>query len=750
MILRHNINRPFATRSLLRTVTLGVVLVIVPGAARAEDKTYVSEIAKNKPGLTVIYSGAATQPAARAFANAVMEAKPKQKTAANVQLVPADKFTSSVTGDTTFVFMLVGKEIDGDFAPAVKSALPPEIRSPQTTLSLLNSRITSDKKNAGAFAITLFAPDSERFSRLLQDFNARRFGEDFRAMGQVSRQFKTNKVAIFSNPELRPQLDGWGTIDGDRAPQPRGAVKTQEVWNAVKFYDLAKRSAVKTEDLADTAEVYMVDRSQTPKAVLPPDAVAALAGNTVKTLTVVSARTLADDGRTVAVFSAPDARLLKGRLNQFPNLDALPDGVLAVDAVDLRRVGPTVLLVNGDASNDEREALRSLLAREMRRDLGITIDEGDRDFANQFSSDQAMRDLAKDADLLRLASQETRSPYLWTFTLTEYSGRTQYFPSEKSLTTAPPPFNEPEPQAPIKTRNISDEAYAILTDEYRDDRDDWERRKRNYEQHTAMSDFQWRREVRCDETAETRGIFRLISLAEKGKVLWEKEVEGSSSNSFIYQNDTIAVQGPEGRPSSLESPPALNSCSDKVMRKAALFAGQSGFTALAAEAWLADPNKPLPPEPTEVKVAAAPQDNRPQYPPAKNPADTPVATAPVPATVKPALPAKPVPAGPKVAAIHGKTVYLNIGAKQGVKVGDRFRVALAVLEIKDPDTGAVLERKPIDSLVVRVTGGTATAECVADTPADAAKLGKVKIGQGITKLAPKAPVKAVKKTGSAR
>jgi len=46
---------------------------------------------------------------------------------------------------------------------------------------------------------------------------------------------------------------------------------------------------------------------------------------------------------------------------------------------------------------------------------------------------------------------------------------------------------------------------------------------------------------------------------------------------------------------------------------------------------------------------------------------------------------------PKIANVVGPKIYLNMGAAEGIKVGDTFEVFRQGEEIRDPDTGAVLD-----------------------------------------------------------
>jgi len=56
-----------------------------------------------------------------------------------------------------------------------------------------------------------------------------------------------------------------------------------------------------------------------------------------------------------------------------------------------------------------------------------------------------------------------------------------------------------------------------------------------------------------------------------------------------------------------------------------------------------------------------------------------------------------------VAAVDSGQIILNVGAKNGVKVGDQLNVERVTKEIKDPATGQVLRRLSTPVGVVKVT-----------------------------------------------
>jgi len=56
-----------------------------------------------------------------------------------------------------------------------------------------------------------------------------------------------------------------------------------------------------------------------------------------------------------------------------------------------------------------------------------------------------------------------------------------------------------------------------------------------------------------------------------------------------------------------------------------------------------------------------------------------------------------------VAAVEGGQIVLNVGAKNGLKVGDQLSVERVTREIKDPATGAVIRRLSTPVGVIQVT-----------------------------------------------
>jgi hypothetical protein len=73
-----------------------------------------------------------------------------------------------------------------------------------------------------------------------------------------------------------------------------------------------------------------------------------------------------------------------------------------------------------------------------------------------------------------------------------------------------------------------------------------------------------------------------------------------------------------------------------------------------------------------------------------------------------------------VADVSGNSIIINVGAKAGVKIGDRLEVKRAIREIKDPTTGKVIRRVE-DNIgeitITEVDDGSAVGKFTGPAPA---------------------------------
>src|SRR5262249_13564980 len=67
------------------------------------------------------------------------------------------------------------------------------------------------------------------------------------------------------------------------------------------------------------------------------------------------------------------------------------------------------------------------------------------------------------------------------------------------------------------------------------------------------------------------------------------------------------------------------------------------------------------------------------------------------------IPTRTIPVDGLVADVNGTTLIVNVGTRNGVRVGDRLVIARTGREIRDPATGKVLRRTDTDLGAITIT-----------------------------------------------
>jgi hypothetical protein len=694
---------------------VGVTTVAPSPAARA-DTDFVREFAKNRPPVVLVTSGPAAAAATRRLEEAIRRSHDFARRSAGdlsiVTLADAPNVLARSSRRQTVVFLLAGKDLADSAAP-VPAALAPFLpvdaaAAAKERLSVVRSVKDSDRPGELAFRIGLFAPDAERLGRVMDELLARRT-DDFRSL-PFERRHATNRVAVFAPPGWEDTLKGWGKIN-----QP-------DVWNDCRAYLLSDREKMTPEQLEETAEVYLVDRSRVAATDLPAPAARLLAARPVKDTTVVVTREQTEDGRPIVVVSAPSRMLLFARISGRPTIGALGGLPPVTEALNLSRVGSTSLLVLGggrDVTPDMLASLHAHLSKSLREDYHVAVEPRGPVLA-KLEADLAVQ-MARGAEGTQgMLQRRYPTRYVWVFTLTDVTGGTTYTPSERRLTPKPSTFTDTEPSRPVRKKDESDDDYDRRKRDYRDRWDRWDRARRDYAWHYDNDSVDWELSISREDTAHVRGLLQLIDTKSPNgaRVVWEKEAAREEKERRPHRTQRASVRGHDARPNSLDVPGASDRCSPSLLLAAARGAGTAGLRPLAEEALL-----------SETPPPAAPASSL-----AAGDVTTPVAD-PAPNTARPAPAAVGVG---KIAEVEGKTVTLNIGANGGVRVGDRFEVLLRYKETLDPDTGRVLRVRVFESLVVMVTHVDAeVADAQPATPQDAAKLASARVGTPVRRAAAK-------------
>ncbi len=694
------------------------------------DTDHLRELAKNKPRTLIVASGKEALPLAEAFQSAVRrreEFRKRNPDDARV-VTPAEAETLLKTKEyarTSVVMLMTGHDLSGQgvtaLPPSLATLLPFENATLHSRLSVVKSVLDAQKAGEPLFRMALYAPDGPRLRRLYDEMLNRRVG-NFRELPFISKHV-TNRVALFSTPALRPLLENWGA---------RGDAQW---WNEVRWYPLEERAKLTPEQLEEYSEVYVQDRSQ--PGALPEPAAKLLKESNPGPTTVVVARNGEEEADRIAVISAPSHLLLSTRLERRRNLPDLLKEPLAKDVLDLSSVGTTNLLIVGGGSNATPETLGSLhaqIARQMREKLGVAVEPRGA-VLTQLESELAYQMARGATDTRGLLQRKYPTRYAWVFVLTSITGGTTFVPWERKLTASLAPFTDSEPTRPRRKDDEEDEDWRRRLRIYNDSKERWERANREWWDRYRNDSCEWELSVSWESNVGVRGLLQLVDTKTPtgAQVQWEKECSYTVSDKGWYRTQRATVKGHDNKPNSLEVPPANSQFAPVLLVNAAVAAGNQGVTALREEALLPDPARPA------VTVAAVVASSDPMNP----------MTAPQPRGASAeevnavAQTTSAAPLVPKIAEIDGKTIILNIGAKQGVRVGDRYEVLLNIKETKDPDTGRVIRTRVLDSFFLTVTHVDEDAsDCVALTAKDAARFKQTKAGVRVRRVTRAAPAPA--------
>ncbi len=700
--------------------------------ARA-DTTIIRELAKGTPKIVILVSGAQAAELAKAVQGAIIrQPDNKKRTAQDIPIIPlAEATEESVSapkrGPVSLIILVVRKEWHGAIPDFLSSQMPVKLAGMAYGDGALKSEMTSSGGRGTAFTTMLVAPDDQRLRPLCDKFIARSAAR-FNTL-PFALDFHTYRVAVFSTPEDKPAVEGWGRVSGSDA------------WSDARWYPLTDRDKLKPEDLEEYNQAYFINRAQRGIGV-PECAAKLLAGRDLKETTSFVRRDDLGNGCSIAVFSTPNSTLLAARAHRYSGFRNIPDGLAIDDVKDLRHIGRTTLLISGAGPGPEdKEAMRLLIARAMRHGLNMPVEERG-EVLGLLQKEVTLEELqgaTGTADMLR---RKGKLRHIWLFTILEYSGGTEYTTGEQKLredTLVPYETahgrDDPEPQEPVRKflgGGGDKKDVEARHPQWEIDHHAWTSRKVQYEEReTSRLSAQFERHITSTTTARVRGVLRLIDLQDQTKpveVVWDYDCRGvASSGTQTLKRDTVTVAA--GRtPNSLESPPNNDRCPAALLQAAAVNAASIGLMQLRDNAWLPDGTLP-----EEVAVDKAPT------------------VPPDPIVVK-REPIEPAAGDAQVAAIENAVVTVTIGAANGVRLGDRVQVLVETKEVKHPTTGKVLETRVIQSVLLRVTRVGVTADCVPLNPQEAAKINLIKIGLPIRTwhAARISPQKTGKQNGKAK
>lgn len=562
----------------------------------------------------------------------------------DLQELAAELQAKKTLGTETIVALLVGSEAISAPGEAL-NALPISVREFRNSDGVLQASIARPADKKLAFAVVVEAPDAERIASLLTAFRKAAFGR-WTEMRMDER--RTSYYATLTVPnELRDTLGNWGTTGahwsriaarapGDERPDPANA---------------------------EMNEAYLWHRGL-PAPDLPEDLKTAYERAAAAEGTRVAFRLERPDGRKVGLLVAPSRQTLIGLMQRYPNIEKLP-AVPSVELIpDLRAMQPATLIVDGPGVAPEiLESVRERAARLLRQDAGLKIAERGRALS-RLQEELLVQQLsgAKQVGALR---DTVGARYVWLATVRSVSGRTTYSATETRVSAAAAQPG-PQPVRPSRSAYRRSRDYESAYRNWESENAQWEMAREAYENGPVT----WTVSLNREQQSEAAITLQLFDLAGGvGKVLWESPFTGTANTTGVFRQESRTVRGALARPDSLPSP----GTSDEVPRDLMLRAGQDAAEVavrhLIDHVWLSGT--------TLVGQAPAetPETVRPVRPTVAAPAPTRVATAP-----------SSAPQRRQVLSRSGNALVINVGTRDGARVGDRIDIVLRWQTVTDPVT----------------------------------------------------------------
>jgi len=699
------------------------------GFAHADSTSFIRQFAKDEPRTRIIVSGPQAAAVAKTLYDDITTHREfkTRKGEDKVAILTLDQAEQAATqdpkfNDSTRIFLLATKELKGPLSTSLGHACPADLSQIPEGSGTVLSRCLNPRAGHLAFSMAVVAPDAERLQTLMGLFGQSR--SDYKTLtSTISNKFETYRLAVFSTEADRMAVENWGHVNSKSA------------WSKYDWYPLDAYATLTPEQREERHFVFFLNRGDS-KLVVPEPAQALLTDHILKETTSVVAKGRGPNGLLCAVFSSPTDLILHKRATQYPHFDRIPATAATDDVTDLRFIDRTVLLVHGvgvKIAPEDAEGIRFKTAQAMREQLKLSLEERGAQF-EVLQKEIVFQDLQGATNTAQKLRQKDGVRYVWLFQVTDYTGKTNYVPEQRSLTQDPPDFAQAHPEdmepveptlAPFSGRGAKAK-YEQEHAAWQPVHDVWVSHKAAYERYTeAQFPCSW--ECRIDKvcSADVRGTLRLIDLDHPNTPIWEKVCSGSSSDKTEYTSRTVQVRGTRNKPDSLTCPPNEDSCPSKLLQSAGVIAGNEGISFLQATAWLPD-GKALPPKAEEM----------PEKPKVEE------------------MPSPPVVPGSKVADVEENSVTLKIDPEAGIKKGNWIDIPLTVKDIPDPDNpGKILGHKVLEKVVLRVVSvGEKTAECVPISETERVKLKRVKPGMpvGNPYSAPATTVKPVTppKTGT--
>ncbi len=542
--------------------------------------TFIRQMAKDPSSLYVVVSGPETKRLGDLLLQQVQDHKDwTESKKKKLSVLTLDQATELLKAQPklrkeTFIVLLTREE-----KPALSDELALALRVDASdltsTVSRIHAQVVRPVKQGLSFSIVAIAPDKEREARLITELL--KYGERKADLLSLDKQYKTNKVAIHLSDGFKH--GNWGTIAG--------------AWNAISTSALGDNPPEQDSN-PETNLAYLIDRSAPPSGL--PESISELAKSLggEDNLVVAVQKTLPDN-RKVVVLSAPNATLLSRLCVRFPDAERIPTVGYKEKVVDLRKVGRSTLVVQRNSLPKEiADVIRGEVASDMRSkkiDVAESIPGGS-GLTREVGEDQ----LAGSTEAVRALHDRAGLRYVWCLSLLDTHGGTAYRGEQRRVSDVPSEWQGgPRPDVPDRRRGDTDAQRAEQVRQWREDCAKWDADHDEWQNRVAV---RFEQQIQSTTTASVRISLKLFDLQDDlGKVVWEKELVGTKSETREFKTETVVVHGAQNQPSELRVPESTNECPDSFYSEAGRDGAANALSQLLQEAWLdGNPYGQLPPK----------------------------------------------------------------------------------------------------------------------------------------------------------
>lgn len=560
---------------------------------------------KSKVEMTIVVSGRSAEYYGKRLRERMISHKERNDKAlpdSAIKLIMLDSYNTAVSSGNTIkgnvVILCAIDDTDWQVPSSIKDLIGVRARNLGEQDSFVEVVRTQDPSKGLAHRMVVLAPDEARLERTASIALEREVGK-WNDLEIPGLRFESHRAAVYGPANLIDTIGGWGGRSG------------ASVWNDVAKIPLEAQSTSAEPDFWREREIILLhDRSK--NAPIPDFAVSTIQSANYRITEMRISRHKTEDGRSMAVYSAPTLAHLRHLMAE-GGIHSQLSTDRSIDLKDLRGIGrgPMVVAVTSSSalSPNALEDTRAGLELFLRNELSLTINPRGR----------ALQAIEKELTLQSLQGKTNTITellkdgvkYLWLFEVETPTGSSSFRPTEVCEIRDPGPFSEAEPSRPGSKAKQSEWDY------YRERLRDWQERKEQNHRIRYVETAGWVRSINQSSSATVRGTLHVIDLSKgAGEVLVSLPGVSTVSDSKEFKRDQTTTRGAANRPDSLPAPASSSTPVPELVVLATKDAGLNAVKSIRNQVLMLEDGVPAPPP---IAVIAQQPAGGPAKPPASPP-----------------------------------------------------------------------------------------------------------------------------------